>query len=138
MMGGLGLSFKIQGFSGEDSDTIRREVAIGQVTREIQRSASGTMLTAQATAVNGPAWDVFQETSADGNSILIWAFQSDAGVSSITVKPARLGRQTRYDVQSADVGPLGTAMGADLGEIGIEVTSAPSTAAHLLILTAQP
>jgi alpha-galactosidase len=138
MMGALGLSFIDRGFSKEDLAAIQREISINAAMRDAQRSAAGWMLTAQARATGGPGWDVFQETAAGGQQVLILAVQSDPGVSSFTIKPKGLTPDVQYEVRSADVGVIGTATGEELAQSGIEVSQGSSGAAHLLFLTAQP
>jgi alpha-galactosidase len=138
MMGTLGLSFIDRGFSSEDISAIQREIAINAAMRDSQSSAVGRMLTAQARVTDGPGWDVFQETGAGGQQILILAVQSDPGVTTFTVKPKGLASDTLYEVRSADTGVLGTESGDELEQSGIDVTQGSSGAAHLLILTAQP
>jgi alpha-galactosidase len=138
MMGGWGLSFRIANFSDEALAAMRQEIAVDATIRDAQSSAAGTMLTAQAQAIGGPGWDVFQETAAGGRQVLIFAVQSDPGVPSITVRPIGLIASLRYDVRSADVGGLGTATGAELTEAGIDIPRASTGAAHLLMLIAQP
>jgi alpha-galactosidase len=138
MMGALGLSFRVQGFSDDDSETLRREIAMAKSVRDAQRSATATMLTAQASQVSGGSqWDALQETTTEATSVLLWVFQSDAGALAITIKPIGLPAQTRYEVRSADVGVLGVGTGAELAASGIEVSTATISAGHLLILTAQ-
>ena len=138
MMGGLGLSFKTEGFSDDDVDALRQEIAMDSTIRDVQRRATGTMLSPQAQASGGPGWDVFQETAVGAQQVLIFAVQSDPGVASVTVKPTGLPPNTRYEVRSADIGVLGTATGAELAASGIDVPQASTGAAHLLMLTAQP
>lgn len=57
-------------------------------------------------------WDVFQETTSALQQSLIWAFQSDPGAETVTIKPSELDPQTVYDARSADVGRLGPVSGA--------------------------
>jgi len=138
MMGGLGLSFRTEGLSNDNLDAMRQQIAMDTMIRDVQRRATGRMLSPQAQAIGGPGWDVFQETAADAQQVLIFAVQSDPGVTSVTVKPVGLPSNTQYEVRSADVGVLGVATGAELALSGIDVPQSPISAAHLLILTAQP
>ncbi len=138
MMGGLGLSFRTEGFSDDDLAAIRQEIAMDTTIRDVQRGAAGIILSPQAQTTGGPGWDVFQETSAGAQRVLIFAVQSDPGVTSVTVKPAGLSSNTLYEVRSADIGVIGAATGEELAATGIDVPQASTGAAHLLILTAQP
>src|SRR5262249_40866707 len=98
-------------------------------------TASGALLTAQARATNGPPWDVFQTTGADG-AVTLFVFQSDAAAGSIVVKPTGLAETAMYGVQSVDIGWLGAVSGADLTTDGIEVAPSLQTAAHILTVQA--
>jgi len=63
--------------------------------------------------------------------------QSDNGVHTINIKPKGLLPATSYQVQSVDIGVLGTATGAALMTAGIDVLQSPNSAAHILIITAR-
>jgi alpha-galactosidase len=138
MMGTLGLSFTSRGFSDEDIAAIQSQISINSGMRDSLSSAAGRMLTAQARSTEGAGWDVFQETAASLQPILILAVQTDPGVQRFTVKPKGLSPDTMYEVRSADVGVIGTETGDELAASGIEVSGSTSSAAHLLILTPQP
>jgi alpha-galactosidase len=135
MEGTLGFSVKGGDLGEDDVAQISHEIDVYKSMRSTLSVASGALLTAQAEVTDGPAWDVLQETSADGARILLWAFQSNVDVEKTTVKPTALNPATTYEVQSIDIGLLGTALGADLMANGIELIASPNTAAHLLILT---
>jgi alpha-galactosidase len=138
MIGGLGLSFRNEGFSGDELSAMQREIALENRTRAVRSDAAGAMLTPQAKVTNGPSWDAFQETAADQQRVLIWAFQTDPAVRTFTVMPTGLMPTAQYEVWSADVGAIGSASGAELAASGIEIPSSSVSAAHLLILTVQP
>jgi hypothetical protein len=104
--------------------------------RQTLSVAAAALLSGQAAAENGPAWDVLQESAAENDQLLISAFQSDEGVQKVTVKPTGLQPLTTYQVTSVDTGVLGTATGADLMMSGIEIVESPNTAAHILIVRA--
>ena len=94
---------------------------------------------AQVTDQKPPAWDVMQESaSASPPQFLIWAFQSDASVGKMNVKPNGLASTKTYEVRSINQGVLGTSTGADLAANGIDVLGSPATASHLLIITQKP
>jgi hypothetical protein len=105
--------------------------------RETLSSASGTLLTEQAQAADGPAWDVLQEAGPGNHQLLLSAFQTDQSVHKINIKPMGLDESTLYLVRSVDTGVLGTATGASLMTNGVDVLQSPNTAAHILILRAQ-
>ncbi len=137
MAGALGLCFRSADFTEGDNAGIAHEIAIYKEMRSTVSDAAGALLTAQAAADNGPAWDVLQETAADGGQVLLCAYQTDMSVGSFTVKPNGLAPTETYRVVSVDTGALGTATGADLMRDGIGVLQSPNTAAHILILTIQ-
>jgi alpha-galactosidase len=134
-MGVLGLCFKGAELSPTDTTNLAAEIAIYKATRT--NATHSTLLTAQAKATNGPTWDVMQETAAGGEQVVIFAFQTDAAVSKINVKPTGLGAQTMYDIRSVDSGLLGTAQGSDLTAQGIDILESPKSRAHILTITAK-
>jgi len=135
MTGALGLCFRTGDLGDSDRSQIAREIDIYKSSRDTLGVASGSLLTAQANPTDGPAWDVLQETAPGGQSMLVHAFQNDGGVQKVNVKPTGLDPNASYDVRSVDAGLLGSATGAELMASGIDVLQAPSSAAHVLILT---
>lgn len=136
MEGALGLCFLTAELSDDDAAAMSREIAIYKSMRDLVTAGAGALLTRQAAAQNGPAWDVLQQATADARQLVVCAVQSDDGVQTFTVKPKGLEPATMYQVQSVDTGVLGTATGADLMANGIDVLQSPSSAAHILIVTA--
>jgi alpha-galactosidase len=136
MDGALGLCFRSDAFTEGEDASIEHEIEIYKAMRETVSAAAATLLTKQAEAQDGPAWDVLQESSAENDHLVISAFQTDEGVRSFTVKPVGLQPQTTYQVQSVDTGVLGTATGSELMTDGIDVVQSPISAAHILIITA--
>src|SRR5207247_276328 len=135
MAGALGLCFRGRDLSEGDLAQMSHEIAIYKTFRATLSAASGVLLTAQAAIEGGPDWDVLQETASGGVQHLVWAFQSNEGVESITVRPTGLVGADTYEVRSVDLGLIGEATGAELVAHGIEVIASPNTAAHILILT---
>ena len=86
-------------------------------------------------AGNPPAWDVLQESAADGEQFVIGAFQSNEGTRTFNVKPSGLQPDVMYQVQSVDTGLLGAVTGRELMDDGIDVVQSPASAAHILIIT---
>lgn len=138
MSGILGLCFRSADLSEADVSMLQREIDIYKSTRDTLSVAAGSLLTRQAQPENGPPWDVLQATAAGSLQALIWAYQSDDGVERITVKPVDLDRTMTYEVVSVDSGPLGEATGMALMTDGIEIQQSPTSAAHILIVRAQP
>jgi alpha-galactosidase len=135
MTGLLGLCFLGGELSDDDTAAIQREIATYKSARSTLSDGSAALLSPQAEFSNGPAWDVLQETSVDGG-VLLYAFENGgAGSDSTNVTPKDLQPGVTYTVQSADVGALGEATGADLMAHGIAVKQSPTSASHLLILT---
>jgi hypothetical protein len=137
MGGALGLCFRSDGFAEGEDAGIAHEIEIYKAMRDAVGLASAALLTKQAEAANGPAWDVLQESSVENDHLVISAFQSDDGVRTFTVKPVGLQPDTTYQVQSVDTGVLGTATGTELMSGGIDVVQSPNSAAHILIITAR-
>ena len=124
-------------FSEGESASISHEIAIYKTMRETLSVAAGALLTQQAQAESGPAWDVLQESASGNQQLLVSAFQTDTGVQKVNVKPKGLDESTMYLVRSVDTGTLGTASGADLMANGVDLLQSPNTAAHILIITAR-
>src|SRR5205807_203471 len=106
--------------------------------RAAQATAASALLTGQAIVGGGPAWDVLQETSEDGQQIVVWAYQSAPGVEKVNIRLSGLKAQTMYEVRSAEFGILGIAKGADLSANGLDVFGSPASSAHTIVLSAQP
>ncbi len=105
--------------------------------RGMVTAGAGALLTRQASAENGPPWDVLQQATPDAQQFVVSAVQSDDGVQTFTVKPKDLDAGTLYQIVSVDTGVLGTATGADLMADGIALLQSPNSAAHILIVTAK-
>jgi len=137
MAAALGLCFRSAELTEGDAAGMTREIDIYKSVRTVLGGAAGSLLSPQAAADNGPAWDVLQEAASGSGETLLHVFQSDTGVVNVNVKPTGLTPDTRYEVRSVDTGVLGTASGADLMAHGIDVLQSPNSAAHLLIIEAK-
>ena len=135
MTGVLGLCFRTGDLDEDEIAEMKLHIDTYKVLREILGTAAGALLTAQAAASNGPAWDVFQTTPEGIQPIVLWAFQSDRAVRHVVVRPVGLRDQTQYDVTSRYGGSLGTFSGAALMTDGIEVNASPASAAQTITLT---
>ena len=137
MAGVLGLCFRSSEFVDADAAGISHEIDIYKSLRDMIGNASASLLTTQAGTSNGPAWDVLQASGVGDVDAVISAYQTDAGVESINVKPIGLEAGTTYTVQSVDTGLLGEATGSDLMTSGIDIVESPTSAAHILTLRAK-
>lgn len=135
MQGALGLSFRNEGFTDADLSTMAAEIEHYKAMRDVLSAASASLLSSQAARVDGPAWDVLQEAGDVVERLLVTAVQTDAVVDRVIVKPTGLQPGTLYEVHSVDRGLLGTATGSALMDSGIEVSTSPATAAHILTIT---
>jgi hypothetical protein len=112
------------------------EISYYKTLRDTLDSASAELLSPQAAAVDGPAWDMLQETAAGGDRVIIAVVQLDAGTESVTVRPRGLRPDVQYEVYSVDGELLGSATGAELMADGIDVAETPVTAAHMFVAIA--
>jgi alpha-galactosidase len=137
-MGGvLGLCWRSTEFTYTDDVNISQQIFLYKNLRTTLTSASAALLTQQATSLtSGPAWDVLQATTPDGN-VVLYAYQDDDGTGTITVAPASLQPAMIYDVFSVDTGLIGSATGEDIMANGIGIVASPVSAAHILTLTAR-
>jgi alpha-galactosidase len=133
----LGLCFRATELTEGDTNAVMHEIDVYKIMRDTLLGAAAALLSQQALAENGPAWDVLQETAQGSQQVLISAFQTDMSVDKITIKPVGLVPYMEYLVQSVDTGALGSAMGSDLMADGIDVYQSPNTASHILFLTAR-
>jgi alpha-galactosidase len=132
MAGILGLCFLSGELSDSDVAGIQQEIATYKSARAAQADGSAALLSTQVDAANSAAWDVLQETSADG-SVLLYAFNNGgAGSDGTNVVLKNLKADTTYLVQSVDAGALGEATGSDLMANGITLMPSPTSASHLL------
>jgi alpha-galactosidase len=134
MSGILGLCFRTADLDEDETAAMRQEIDNYRALRDALRTASGTLLTAQASSADGPGWDVFQTTPVGNHPIVIWAFQNDRAARTIVVRPTGL-RDRMYEVQGADAGPLGFVPGSVLTEDGLEIRTSPRSAARMITLT---
>lgn len=134
MLGVLGLCFRTGEFDDDETARMIREIDLYKQTSHPLADASGWLLSAQAAAAGGPAWDVFQISSPHAD-VTIAAFQTDPASDSITIVPHRISPRGVYEVRSVDLGLLGTVTGAELLADGLTVVGTPDSAAHLLVLT---
>jgi alpha-galactosidase len=137
MQGVLGLCFRIESFSYSEQGEMAQHIAAYKALWAAMGTASAGLLTQQAAAQDGPAWDVLQESAISNGQLVVSAVQTDQGVTTFIVKPSGLQPGVTYDVASVDAGALGSATGASLMSDGISVTRSPASAAHILILTAR-
>jgi alpha-galactosidase len=135
MGGALGLCFRTADFSDADVAEMTREIEIYKDVRATLSVAAGALLSAQASATDGPDWDVLQAATPDSAAIVLYAYQSDDGMQKVNVKPTGLAAGASYTVQSVDLGVLGTATGADLMTNGIDVVESSGSAAHVLTVS---
>ena len=136
-LGVLGLCYQSTSLSDDDVDAIASEIALYKSLRPTLAVGTAALLSQQASARDGPAWDVLQVT-AEAGSAIVYAFDNDDGADDIVVSPLGLEPDAVYRVLSADSGALGDMTGADLMALGIRIVRSPRTAAHVLLLIPQP
>jgi alpha-galactosidase len=135
--GALGLCFRTRQFDDGDREQMASEIEIYKTTRDALGAASAILLTPQAAADGGPAWDVLQTTSPGARTIVLSAIQWSEAEDEVTIKPIGLRRGATYSVRSVDTGEIGTATGAELMADGIRVPHSPISAAHIIIVRRQ-
>lgn len=134
MAGALGLCYRADTLNDADLAAIAAEVSTYKQFRSTLSVAAGALLTPQAQQADTPAWDVLQAAAPDSTAMVVYAFQSDPGAATISIRPAGLDPSATYAVSSVDVGALGTATGSELMANGIDILASPATAAHILTL----
>jgi len=132
MPGVLGLTIRPGQLDENDETAFAIEVDLYKEIADLLRRSAGVLLTAQTTA-GEPDWDAVQSVTASGVAV-VFAYQHDAAVNRVTVKPQGLRPGWIYDVVSADVGLIGSSTGAALMRDGIEIMASPVSAGHILFL----
>ena len=138
MLGILGLTYRAADLSERDRDAIAGQIAVYKKLRLILRDASGRLLTEQAAPDEGPAWDGLQQLASTSGDVVMLAFQNDAAVPRVTLRPERLESDAIYLVTRADGTLVGSATGADLMADGIELDGTVESSAHVLLLQKSP
>ena len=137
MPGILGLTYRATDLTDDDQLALSREISLYKKLRDVQRDASGTLLTGQAApAGGGPSWDAVQELSRTTGDAVIFAFQVDGAVSAVSVIPRGLDPAASYEVLTAHGRVLGTATGERLMTDGVTVDESPVTAGRVIRLRA--
>lgn len=134
MPGILGLTYRSSQLNESDRDRLAAEIGVYKELRDTVANASGTLLTDQAAPDGGPAWDALQETRRDSADAIIFAFQNDAAVPGIALRPRGLERDTVYEVTTQGREAISTATGAELMEKGVEIHESFDSAARIIRL----
>jgi alpha-galactosidase len=134
MLGALGLSFRTADFDAVDRAVMQREIRSYKALRPTLIDGTHTLLTPQAGSSASQRWDSVQTTSADGQSVLVWAFQSGPQAGRFTAKAGDLRARTRYEVVSVDRGRVAVSTGARLMDNGLLFLPSQNPAAHVLSL----
>jgi alpha-galactosidase len=134
MPGILGLTYRAADLSQRDRDGITAQIAVYKKVRARLRDSSARLLTGQATAGDGPAWDAVQQLDVVSGDTVIYAFQNDPSTPRVSLQPERLETGATYNVTTPDGMVLRQATGADLMSDGIEIGSSPESSAHVLLL----
>ena len=132
MSGVLGLTILPGQLDESDEAALAIEIGRYKEIADLLRRSAGVLLTAQ-TAAGEPEWDAV-ESVTNGGTAVVFAYQHNAGVHRITLKPEGLRPGWTYDVVSADVGLIGSATGTALMRDGIEIAASPVSAGHILFL----
>jgi alpha-galactosidase len=137
MPGILGLTYRATEIDPDTAEQLREEIARYKRIRSTIARANATLLTSQA-PVDVDSWDVLQEIADDGVTGVIFAFKASTTEGRTIVKPRSLVADATYDVESFDVGLLGSARGDVLMADGIEINHVPAMSrAHVIVLTAR-
>lgn len=136
MPGVLGFTYRTHNLDANTAAALASEISRYKIVRDIIAQSNATLLSAQAPVADN-TWDVLQEVADDGRSAVIFAFKGSADDGRWIIRPRSLLPDVTYDVQSLDIGPIGSARGDVLMRDGIEVVHNGSSRAHVLVLTAQ-
>ena len=136
MPGVLGLSYQASEVAGDELNSMIREIGVYKSLRSTTSGSHSTLLSDQA-PVSDTGWDVLQELSPDGLSLVVFAFKASNDYGRVVVRPRGLDPAAIYAVTSIDDGPLGATTGTSLMTDGIELFHmSGSSLAHVLVLSA--
>ena len=136
MPGVLGLTFRAAEIEPDALAWIGREIVRYKAYRDLIGRGTAVLLSAQAPVTDG--WDALELVEEGGSNAVLFAFKNEIGEGRVLVRPRGLLPDVTYEVQSADVGILGTATGSVLMEEGIEIVHLDGSLAHVIALVAQP
>jgi alpha-galactosidase len=137
MSGMLGGTWRAAGMSEGTRTALANQIALYKQVRPILQQAAALPLGPQVISLpDAPwwGWDAIEHVSPTTRDAVVFAFDTDDSAENAIVKPRALNPAALYDVESADVGPLGTVSGADLMDQGIELSASGLTHSHVLIL----
>ena len=134
--GVLGLTYREHFLDDDTAALLTLQIGEYKAYRDILAQTSGALLTRQ-TPYDDTGWDAVEELTSDGQTALIFAFESDGCDDRRIVLPIGLIADATYDVVSIDGGALGSASGAELMTDGVEIVHGVASRAHLLLLRAR-
>ena len=140
MLGSFGLSWLMSGMDEGPRAEIRKQIDLFKRVRPLLTRSSGTLLSAQViTFPDQPwsGWDAVEYLTPDATQAVLFAFNTadSQPVALLHMKGLRPG--VVYTVESADVGPIGSATGAEIMAAGVEVSASGVSLGHALIFRAQ-
>lgn len=136
MPGTLGITYQTDRIDEDTAAVLAQQIADYKRVRDIVADSNATLLSAQAPVVDR-TWDVLQEMSGEGATVVIFAFKDTDEDGRVLVRPRGLIAEAIYDVESLDLGAIGSAAGDTLMQDGIEVVHSGTSRAHVLILVAR-
>jgi alpha-galactosidase len=134
MPGVMGLSYRADELGDAEYALLEREVDVYKRARALSSKAHAIVLTPTVSESARPAWDVVEHVTPGGMSAVIYAFQNDGAATSTCVVPRQLAADGLFELESADVGSLGTFRGSLLMSDGFELKGSPNTAAHVVYI----
>ena len=134
MPGVLGLSYRAEELGEAEYALLEHEVDVYKRARAISAKANAIVLTPSVSGSARPAWDVIEHVTPGGTSAVIYAFQNDGAAASMRVVPQGLAADVLFELESVDLGAMGTYRGSLLMSDGFELKGSPNTAAHVVFV----
>jgi alpha-galactosidase len=113
---------------------MRHEIFLYKRTRPILREAVPLLLTEQIPAGGRDGWDVVQFVSADTGNVALHACAATTRSEATTVRLQALDPAALYQIYYRPPTPPAEVSGARIMDDGVEILSAPDSAAHLFLL----
>jgi alpha-galactosidase len=134
MPGVLGMSLIGAEFDENDHRQMRDEIALSKRIRSSVPQPIPLLLTAQAAAAGGPAWDAIALVSGDSRNAVLLTFAGEGADGWATLRLQALQPDGRYVIRTFHGKRLAEASGAELMADGVQIPKRAAAAANVLLV----
>ena len=136
MTGTLGMSLLGAEFDEHDRAQMQEEVALSKHVRSLLPQPVTLLLTDQAFAAGGTAWDAVELVSPESGNAVLFTYAAEGADDWATIRLQALEPDRRYTVRTIQGRALAESTGADLMADGIQVPKRRASAANVLVIEA--